>query len=165
MPGGASRPAYAACAGKSFRRFLHIGPGFKAPVGDREGATQNNGGTRLTRSTPHESSRADTLEKSDSRQGLTRLTRLTATTFGFTARGLRGHKDLGWRHGQQRSLPVHHGHGRRADRQSFDGLAAGVGLQWVAAWLHRRDKTRSEVASDLVFLVAGAGFEPATFGL
>jgi hypothetical protein len=40
-----------------------------------------------------------------------------------------------------------------------------LGLHRVAEWLHGRDKTRSERASDLVFLVAGAGFEPATFGL
>ncbi len=37
-----------------------------------------------------------------------------------------------------------------------------VGLQWVAV---ARDKTWPGTASDQVFLVAGAGFEPATFGL
>jgi hypothetical protein len=34
----------------------------------------------------------------------------------------------------------------------------------VAEWLHGRDKTRPEMCSDLVFLVAGTGFEPVTFG-
>jgi hypothetical protein len=61
--------------------------------------------------------------------------------------------------GHQRSLPVHHGQRRRADRRSFDGLLANllaillanVGLQRVAEWLHRPDKTRSEMASDQVF--------------
>ena len=65
-------------------------------------------------------------------------------------------------------IPVNGGHWRVitvVTNQPFGELGAVVRLQRVAAWLHGRDKNWPERDSDQGYLVAGAGFEPATFGL
>jgi hypothetical protein len=47
----------------------------------------------------------------------------------------------------------------------FEAPSASPSPKLGCNGLQRRGKTWSEIASDQVFLVAGAGFEPATFGL
>jgi hypothetical protein len=48
--------------------------------------------------------------------------------------------------------------------RAIDARSADSPLQWVATWLHGRDKTRSEMASDLVFFVAGGVIRLRTGG-